>query len=165
MPDILQLEDFHMTRLHVDWYQPEAKDKGHMSVQSRFWIDYDVMRRTTDKRLFALKLRFKLGPQGGQRQAGYAIDTEIVGLFRFPESLSEEDMQKLVRVNGGMILYGILRGQIAGFTGSFPGGKFTLPAVYMPDVVAKIESEREASGTSGEPSTSVKKARKTQKRV
>ena len=159
MPDILQLEDFHMTRLHVDWLEPKAKGKRPVSVQSQVSMNYDVMRRRTDKRLFALVLRFKFGPEEDQPQAGYAIDAEITGLFRFPESLSEGDMQKLIRINGGMILYGILRGQIATFTGSFPEGKFTLPAMYMPDVIATVEKGKKAFVRNGKPDTSVQKAK------
>ena len=165
MPDVLHLEDFHMTRLHVDWLEPKAKGKRPVSVQSQVSMNYDVMRRRTDKRLFALVLRFQFGPEKDQPQAGYAIDAEIAGLFRFPESLSEGDMQKLIRINGGMILYGILRGQIAGFTGSFPHGKFTLPAVYMPDVVATVESGKKASGTSQQRHASSTKASRTKRAV
>jgi hypothetical protein len=41
---------------------------------------------------------------------GYTIDSEIVGLFSFPEGASEVKMQMLIRVNGATILYGILLG-------------------------------------------------------
>jgi hypothetical protein len=50
-------------------------------------------------------------------------------------------MQYLIRVNGGTILYGILRGEIAAFTGSFPGGKFNLPTVNMMEIVKDCEEK------------------------
>ena len=58
--------------------------------------------------------------------------------------MDEEQMQALIRINGSAILYGILRGEIAVFTGSFPGGKFVLPAVYMQDVVKDVETKNRA---------------------
>ncbi len=51
-------------------------------------------------------------------------------------------MQSLVRFNGCTILYGILRGQLANITGSFPNRKLLLPTVMMEDVVKDIEREK-----------------------
>lgn len=146
MPEILQLEEFYLTRLHIDWHQPpDAKGKGRMLVQGMNAVDYDVMRRRGDARLFALKLRYTLRPT--EPKAGLEIDSEIVGIFRFPKTMPEDEMQKLIRINGGMILYGILRGEIACHTGSFPGGKFVLPTVNMPDIVRRIEAAKANAGS------------------
>jgi len=141
MPDILQLKDFIITRLHVDWQTPThpAEDEG--SFSGDLTIDYEVLRNPEAQLSLALEFRVKLTPRDNDA-AGYSIESEIVGLFDFPETMSDDQVQYLIRVNGGTILYGILRGQIALFTGSFPGGKYTLPAIYMQDVVRQVEAKR-----------------------
>ena len=144
MPEILQLKDFFITRLHVDWHEPTGGARHIPHFDSGVSFDYDVLRKKDALRSFALRLRVRLEPKPAKSKAGYEIDSEIMGLFDFPESMEEQQMQALVRINGGTILYGILRGQIAAFTGSFPGGKLSLPAVYMQDIVAGVEKRKQA---------------------
>lgn len=142
MPDILQLNDFTITRLLVDWIAPDVPAANEEPLSAELVIDYDVLRNPDAPYSMALQFRIKLAPHKGKK-IGYIIEAEIVGFFDFPETMSEEQVQYLIRVNGGTILYGILRGQISLFTGSFPGGKFMLPAVYMPDVANEVEERKQ----------------------
>ena len=144
MPELLQLKDFFITRLHVDWHEPVGGEQHLPQFHGGVAFDYDVLRKKDALRSFALRLRVKLEPKPAKSKTGYEIDSEIMGLFDFPESMEEQQMQALIRVNGGTILYGILRGQIAAFTGSFPGGKLSLPTVYMQDVVEEVEKRKQA---------------------
>ncbi len=139
MPDILQLKDFILTRLHVDWQAPEKPAERVEKPEEDLFIDYQVLRNAEAQRSLALEFRVKLTLMG-KDTGGYSIESEIVGFFDFPKSMSEDEMQYLIRVNGGAILYGILRGQIAQATGSFPDGKYLLPAIYMPDVFKQVEA-------------------------
>ena len=139
MPDILQLKDFMITRLHVDWQAPENPVEYVGKPEEDLFIDYKVLRNAEEQHSLALEFRVKRTPKG-KFAAGYSIECEIVGFFDFPETMEEEKIQYLVRFNGGTILYGILRGQIALFTGSFPDGKYTLPAISMQDVVKQVEA-------------------------
>lgn len=141
MRDILQLKDFLITRLHVDWKSPTQPAKNEESFRDNLTVDYDVLRNPETQHLFALEFRVRVAPKN-RDGAGYSIEAEIVGFFDFPETMEEEKIQYLVRVNGGTILYGILRGQIALITGSFAGGKYTLPTVFMTDVVKQVEATR-----------------------
>jgi len=145
MPDILKLEDFQLVQLDVKW-QDEEDFEGEESVPSdaEFSISYDVLRQKEDSRRFALNMRVQSGPDGPGK-AGYTIVAVMEGFFSFPESVAEDDMQMLVRINGLTILYGILRGQLSMITGVFSGGEFVLPAIYMPDVVTQIESQKQKS--------------------
>lgn len=52
-------------------------------------------------------------------------------------------MQYFVRINGCTMLYSLLRGQVAMITGSFPDGKFNLPAIVMHDEIMKIEKKKD----------------------
>lgn len=139
MPDILQLKDFIITRLHVDWQAPENPVEDVEKPEDDLFIDYKVLRNPEEQHSLAFEFRVKITPKS-KDTAGYRIESEIVGFFDFPETMEEKQIQYLIRVNGGTILYGILRGQIALFTGSFPNGKFTLPAILMQDVVKQVEA-------------------------
>lgn len=153
---VCHLEEFFMTRVNVAWHDP--REATTVEVGNMF--DYDVFRSGKRKNMFRLVFRF------GQSSltpvpVGYELDCEIVGYFSFPEDTPEESMQMLIRYNGCTILYGILRGQIAGITGSFPHDKLVLPTVMMENVVREIETRktREAK-TSAVAKKPVKKAAK-----
>jgi hypothetical protein len=143
MRKILQLKDFFLRRLRVDWHEPE----GNAKVMVESFLDYDVARHRRDKKRFRLDLRVRIAPSPKGLKAGYEIDSEIAGVFSFPDGVSEEEKQWLVRFNGCFILYGILRGEIASFTGSFPGGKFLLPTVDMEEVVRAVEKGKAERGS------------------
>jgi len=143
MSKVLQLEEFFLTKLHVDFYPAESPAPGERAeAPAELAIDYEVQRHPLKDGVFALVLKVVSRPKDEASPSGYGIDTEILGVFSFPGGVPEDDMQTLIRVNGATILYGILRGEIASCTGSFPAGKFTLPTVYMPDIVAQVEQEK-----------------------
>lgn len=156
---VCHLEEFFMTRVNVAWHEPSQPD----SVDIDFLFDYDVARHTTEKNRF--RLAFRLGAKSKTpTPVDYALDCEIVGFFRFPDDTSEESMQRLIRFNGCTILYGILRGQLANITGSFPRQKLILPTVMMEDVVNDIEREK-AQARKAKPSTGKKTTKKATKRA
>jgi len=157
---VCHLDEFFMTRVNVAWHEPgEAQ-----SVDIDFLFDYDVFRHTSEKNRF--RLAFRLAAKSKTpAPVDYSLDTEIVGFFRFSEDSSEETMQSLIRFNGCTILYGILRGQLANITGSFPNRKLLLPTVMMEDVVKDIEKEKEKTLQAKPPAkkTAKKKAAKKTK--
>lgn len=143
MKQPLQLEEFFIARLHVDWRFGSPETEGVPQLRSNLGFDYDVLSNADDPLLHALELKVIVEPEPDHAEGmGYAIEAHIIGFFRFEEGTPEEEMQYLVRVNGGTILYGILRGQLAAFTGSFPNGKYMLPSVYMQDVVKDVEERK-----------------------
>jgi len=134
---VCHLDEFFMTRVNVAWHEPAESD----SVDIDFLFDYDVFRHTSEKDRF--RLTFRLAAKSKTPvPVDYSLDCEIVGFFRFPDGSTEEVMQRLIRLNGCTILYGILRGQVANITGSFPRRKLLLPTVMMEDVVNDIEREK-----------------------
>ncbi|MEX2381721.1 MAG: hypothetical protein WD490_05010 [Opitutales bacterium] len=99
----------------------------------------------------------------------YKLDFRIQGVFRFDEGLEEQKMQYLVRVNGGTILYGILRGMLATMTGAFPEGRINLPTIMMQDVVRRVEERRNSkpikkTSAAKQPTKSGKAPRKAAKK-
>ena len=143
MAKILHLRNFVVTRLHADWHQKKEAVSENTPVQETYGIDYDVLRNNEAPTSFALKFRHRYYQEVVGEKTGLELESEIVGFFDFGDSLDESMMQTLIRVNGCAILYGILRGQVASFTGSFPDGKCLLPTLSMQDVVKQVESTRQ----------------------
>lgn len=157
---VCHLDEFYMTRVNVAWHDPSESG----SVEIDFLFDYDVARHATEKNRF--RLAFRVGVKSKTPvPVDYSLDCEIVGFFLFPEDTTEEAMQRLIRLNGCTILYGILRGQLANITGSFPRPKLVLPTVMMEDVVQQIEQEKaQVRNTQQTPGkTTAKKAAKRAK--
>jgi len=146
MPNILQLRQFCVHKLHVEYPFPDVRDGEQVEHRGELCFDYDVYRQADDDTAMALDFRLSLASETPGTLVGYTIDVGIFGEFGLPDDISEEQRERIIRINGGMILYGILRGELAAFTGSFPGGKILLPTVYMPDVVKDVEQRKAAAG-------------------
>lgn len=142
-PDVLQLHNFYLTKCNIKWNEAEIEPDG-----ITFTIDYDVERNSGNDKAFRLTLRLSLYPKISTpseiKCSGYEIETEIVGIFTFPDGYEEDKMQLIIRDNGCRILYGILRGEIASITGSFSGHKFVLPTLNMHKIIIDIEKNRPA---------------------
>ena len=134
---VCQLDEFHFTRVNVEWHEPQES----ASLEVSYLFDYDVGRHTTENNRYRLVFRVKAISET-PTPVGYTIECEIVGYFRFPVGTPQENMDFLIRVNGCNILYGIMRGQLAMVTGSFPNRKFVLPTVMMDDVVNGVEKHK-----------------------
>ena len=137
----LELKDFFLTKLCVEWDPSDGlhplDDSGKEEGPVR--IEHEIVRRTADQPLYALKLCVQIVPTGKETHSGYRVDAEIVGLLRFHQGSPEEKVRQILRTNGAVILYGVLRGQIAAFTGSFLAGKFMLPTVNMAEILTGAE--------------------------
>ena len=153
---VCQLDDFHFTRLAVQWNDPT--ESGKFDINYSF--DYSVGRHNTDKHRYRLAFSVK-AKSDTPEPVGYHLDSEIVGFFRFPADTEQDKMDYLIRVNGCTILYGILRGQVASLTGAFPQKKLVLPTFMMKEIIEGIEQQNAAdtkAKTSGPKSRSRKKA-------
>jgi preprotein translocase subunit SecB len=134
-----QLEDFHFTRLAIEWHEP--REAGQVDLALSF--DYDVGQHSTEKNRYRLAFRFG-AKSATPEPIGYEIDAEIVGFFTFPEDTEQRKMDLLIRLNGGTILYGLLRGQIANLTAQFPQRKFVLSTFMMRDIIEGVEADKAA---------------------
>lgn len=67
----------------------------------------------------------------------YVIQFKIVGYFTIKDKLSDEVKERMLSLNGGTILYGIIRGIVAQTTGSGPFGKYIMPAINLVDIYEK----------------------------
>lgn len=134
----LQLNEFFITKLDIEYVQ--GSEESNDSTEYNLSMDYDVSQHVEDEHYFKLEFMVKIKPKRGD--AGLSVIAGITGLFSFPEGVEESEMQYLVRVNGCTILYGLLRGQVAMISGSFPCGKVTIPAIVMQDKIKQIEEKK-----------------------
>ena len=126
----MQLENFEMKKLHVDFFS--SRRKTEPDINMKLSINVRLTKIAKAQRRFRLLLSIKVD---SEPKVGYRIRADILGYFYVPEEIPEEKIEPLVRGNGTAILYGILRGQIAVFTGSFPGGKLSLPTIPIPPLM------------------------------
>lgn len=140
----MQLDDFVLTRLNINWRPPTKPKVDIGELTSGF--DYSVAVNAKDKARFKLDLRLKFSEVGKQQaEVGYVIEADLVGIFSFPEDSDQETRQKLVRVNGVNLLYSTFRGVLSGLTGVFPGGKLVLPTIMPMEIVKQVETRRMAA--------------------
>ena len=140
----LQLEDYFLTRLHVDFsFSKEAE--VHVERLS-LDFDYDVLTHQDDPLRRMLTLRVSLGEvtEDGSKVA-HQVECEINGQFRIPEDMEENQREGMIRVNGLSMLYSTLRGIIGNLSGSFPAGRFCLPAILPQEVVERVEETKKAA--------------------
>lgn len=130
----IQLSKFFITRLNIE--RIKGKDKEPSGETINLGFDFDIASHAERKNQFKLEFKVMANPDDGFR--GIKLEAQIDGFFYFPEGMNNDEMQYLVALNGSSILYGLLRGQLALITGSFPDGKFMLPAVVMDDVISGI---------------------------
>ena len=128
----LQLEYFEMKKLHIDFFT--SRKKIEPDVNMKLDVKIRLNKITNKPRHFKLLLSIKVDPEP---KIGYQVRADIIGCFYVPEPILKEVMESLVKGNGTLILYGILRGELAVFTGSFPGGKLTLPTIPIPPITSK----------------------------
>lgn len=132
---IIQLETFHMSKVHIEFVHTEGEPLPAGPTEHSMTIDYNVAIRADDDRRYRLSLLVSVNPNG----SGMRIESQIDGFFQCPVEMPVPVRNGTIRVNGGTILYGLLRGQLAAISGSFPSGPYILPTVSMLDIVRRKE--------------------------
>lgn len=161
-PEIIQLEDYYLSRLHVDFHFPQEEETMAQAFSLSF--DYDALKHAHDSHRRMLRLRVN-GCQldAHKEKVGIDIDVEINGVFRLPEQLEVDHREALLRVNGVSILYSTLRGIIGNLSGSFPEGRLCLPTILPNAIVQQIEAKKQAV-TDALQKTKKKAAKKSAKK-
>ncbi len=140
-PANFQLEEFFLSKLHLDYRPPEKDEKP--TTQVNVGIDDTVGVLNVDKNRFRMNLTVNAKELNEESApVGLTVESEIVGFFSLDSTIPEGERQIRARVNGVSILYGILRGIVASSTGVFEGGKFSMPSINAMDVVNTIEKNR-----------------------
>ncbi len=139
-PDIINLLQSKLLNLKIEWHD---EIEANTPIEDSYSFDYEVFRYNTDDRVYRVDFSVTRLARQGKRKVDTEILAKISGIFSMPESIVEEAQKAfLIRVNGCTVLYGILRGQIAIYSGSFPGQQVLLPTVHMESVLREIDSRK-----------------------
>ena len=158
MSNPLQLEDYYLTKLHIDWRAPSKPEVNVEEIKTG--LDYDVAIHAKEKHRYKLDLRIRLTETGKeQKDVGYVVEADMVGLFGFDETCDKETREKLIRLNGVSILYSTFRGILGGMTGMFQGRRLTLPTIIPDEVVQRVEETKAAKKASRKESRTIATAK------
>lgn len=139
----MQLNQYHLTKLQIDWRLPTVSQVEVCETRCRF--DYVIGKHKTKENEFRMVLSVSAEEIAKEQpNIGYLISAELAGIFSFPEPPGKILPAVAVRVGGLNLLYGALRGVVAGITGSFPGGVFLFPTVNPQKIVMEIEKDKAA---------------------
>lgn len=148
MSKTLQLDDFALTGLAMKWNGDTENDSDRDASAA---LNFRVFGHTTDPGRFRLEMTVAVRPPEGAGESGWTIDAAIRGDFQIPDGSEEKPNPGFMAYNGATILYGLLRGQIAAATGSFPPGKFMLPTVSIADAMADKAKSRLKAKAAAKP--------------
>ena len=140
MSDIIKLQSFKMLRLVLDQDPFDGRTPGSLCRQETGY-DIRINKDNPDHFLMILRVKGTLSvPEGKSQPATY----EVTGAaeFEVPHDMTADKKRGLVAFNGGSILYGLMRGQVALVTGSFPTGSVLLLTLNWQETVREIESKR-----------------------
>jgi preprotein translocase subunit SecB len=133
MQALLNINDYVVEELTVKGngeYQKTAKDQ-----QGQIDIAFNAKRKGKEP-LYMITMIIELNKS---KQAfannAYYVYLKINGFFGFPKETDEETMQKMISLNGLVMLYGIARGVVAQATANGAHGKFVLPAVNFVELI------------------------------
>lgn len=137
----LQLEEFYFQHFSVEYHPGEAPQVQDTVDLARLHFDYDVLYNSDEPGKWAIAMSFYLAPDEDDALPCYEVEAQLFGFFDASE-ISADAVEYLVRVNGMTMLYGVMRGHVAGATGVFPMGKLVLPSVNMAAVVETVEEAK-----------------------
>ncbi|MBX7244062.1 MAG: hypothetical protein K1X53_01105 [Candidatus Sumerlaeaceae bacterium] len=86
---------------------------------------------------------------------GPKIDAEIRGYFECPDNMPDNERSGAVSLNGTLILYGILRGQLSLIAPAFSvSNVFTLPSFDVHEFFGLVKGAKSVTKPRGLPRTS-----------
>lgn len=133
MQALLNINDYVVEELTVKGNDTYKKPPKELQVQID--IAFNAKRKGKEP-LFMITMIIELNKS---KQAfannAYYVYLKINGFFGFPKETDEETMQKMISLNGLVMLYGIARGVVAQVTANGAHGKFVLPAVNFVELI------------------------------
>ena len=107
------------------------------------------MKMREDKRKWAGLLKVWIKPPQGQKHS-YGINVEMVGLFSVDATWPEDQIEKLVYINGSGLLYSAIREMVCNVTARSPWGMLMLPTVSFNQLYNDKAAEKVAGKTPDE---------------
>jgi len=127
----LQLNQHVFHRIHLDVH-PDAKP----DVQAELRMTCELGKDPNNNRNARLALGLDIAAKGTEIPC-YTGHFEIVGYFSVHTDYPEKDMDALIVVNGGGMLFGAIREMVANLTARGPQPMVMLPTINFQTLEAK----------------------------
>jgi preprotein translocase subunit SecB len=127
----LQLEDYFFTHVHLEAnpdFKGAATSAANLDVEVSCTLQ--LLQHETDQNRFQLKLAVSATPPDSTALP-YRLEVQAVGLFVVAKDFQHEDIPRLVRVNGGSMLYAAAREFVLVISSRGPWGPLKLPTVNL----------------------------------
>jgi hypothetical protein len=157
-PGILHLKQYFLKQLKLEWLGDIPRGA---KWQMGMGISYKAAKHNTKPNTYRVELHTSIKPHDPSRKIGLSIEATIMGDFITPPGLSLKEKNEMALIQGLMVLWGTLRGEVASATGSFPSGKYILPTVNMVKVVQEIEGKKTVRKKTATTKTKKVSSRKT----
>lgn len=149
---VIELVDFALLELHMILGEGPSEESGPNTPK----IDFNMIEEDPKALLYRLILHVGFESVGHEEgQGGLRVKAVIGGQFRCPEEMPSDKRLFPLLFNGGLILYGLLRGQLSAIGGAFPAGKLMLPSVNMLEVVRHWTENQRTTGDVPKQPTSI----------
>lgn len=124
----LQLEAYFVTDLHFSINKNFDAQKGAEIKDTDVSANFDMAINAENNRLCQLTLKLQFQP-AAEANTPYRFTIEMLGAFRVLEVYPEEKQDRLLRVNGPSMLFGIAREIVRDITARGPYPALILPSV------------------------------------
>lgn len=130
-PSPIQLLSQDIIGIHLN-----AHLDGSGFGESRLSVDREISPADNDERVMALFMRVTIHAAEESTPPAYTGHIELSGYYRVHENY-ESDPERLIRITGASMLYGVAREMVSAVTARGPHGLLTLPSVSFYEEAAK----------------------------
>ena len=140
MQSLLNIDEYFVDELQVktnpNYKKQKKEEKGEISTAIS-------IKRKGKEPFFMIQMKIELNKaQKAFSSAPYYLLLEISGFFSFMSEINEETINKMIGLNGPVILYGVARGVVAQATANCRHGKFILPTVNLLEAMKKDAEQK-----------------------
>ena len=151
----LQLGNYHFTQIHIE-AQPNSKPEDFARVDWSVNANAFPRNKGNLREWFVFVL-LEIKAKEGSFPA-YLGKVEVAGIFTVADGWQEDQIEKLVFVNGGGILYAAIREMVCLITGRSIYGSLTIPSYSFIDMhkewkvtMEKIQKEQAEAAPQSPP--------------
>lgn len=120
----IQLIEYKILRIHFDTRKIEGE-----SAALSFQHGIAVCRQGEKDKGWLVRLDVQFMPETEDENAPYIGEIAVVGIFELSDEFPEDKAEQMVHMNGGAVLFGIVREMLNSFSARGIHGPIMLPTV------------------------------------
>jgi preprotein translocase subunit SecB len=139
MQSLLNIDEYFVEELRVKINPEYTKDAKEETGEIAVAVS---LKRKGKEPAFMISMRLELNKsKNAFSSAPYYILLDITGFFTFQDETDEETINKMIGLNGPVILYGVARGIVGQTTANFRQGKYVLPTLNLVEIMKNQQSK------------------------